>query len=73
MGFEPAAGAELGNDADSQKREADAEGAQDPVHLHPALQHKPVEEGQHEDENRCFREEGRTARCRDRDEIEEGS
>ena len=73
MRFEPAAGAELGDNAGGQESEADAEGAQNPVHLHPTLQHKPVEQGQHEDENRRFREEGRTAGCRYRDEVDEGS
>ena len=71
MAFEPAAGREVHEDTGRQKRDADGEGADDPVELHTALQHEPVEQGQDEDQNRRFRKERRTARGCDGDEVQE--
>ena len=71
MGFEPAAGGELGRDAGGEKDEADGEGADDPADLHAALEHEPVEQGQHEDEHGRFGKEGRAAMRGDGDEVDE--
>ena len=71
MALEPAAGGELRDDAGDQKRDADGEGADDPVELHAALEHEPVEQGQDQDEDRRLCEERRTARCGDGDQVEE--
>ena len=71
MSFEPATGREVHEDTGRQKRDADGEGADDPVELHTALQHEPVEQGQDEDQNRRFRKERRTARGCDGDEVQE--
>ena len=71
MTVEPAAGGEVGGDAGGQQREADGEGAYDPVEFHAALEHEPVEQGQDKDEHRCFGEEGGAAVGGDRDQIEE--
>ena len=71
MGFEPAAGGELGRNAGGEKDEADGEGADDPADLHAALEHEPVEQGQHEDEHGRLGKERRAAMGRDGDEIDE--
>ena len=71
MGFEPAAGSELGRDAGGEQHEADREGADDPADLHAALEHEPVEQGQHQDEHGCLSKEGRAAMRGDGDEVGE--
>jgi hypothetical protein len=73
VALEPAAGRELRDDAGDEKRETDGEGADDPVELHPAFEHEPVEQGQDQDQNRRFCEERGTARCGDGDQVEERS
>jgi hypothetical protein len=72
VGAEPAARGELGGDAGGEQQEADREGADDPVQLHTALEHEPVEQGQDEDEHGGFGEEGATAVRGDGDEVEAG-
>ena len=71
MGFEPAPGEVVRDDAGSQQGEADGYGAEDPFELHAALEHEAVEQGQHEDEHGCFGKERRTAMRGDRDEFYE--
>jgi len=71
VALEPAAGREIRNDAGGEKHEADGEGADDPVELHTAFEHEPVEQGQHEDEHRRFGKERRAARSGDGDQVEE--
>jgi hypothetical protein len=71
VALEPAAGREVRDDAGDEKREADGEGADDPVELHPALEHEPVEQGENQYEYRRFSEERGTARGSDGDQVEE--
>ena len=72
MTLEPAAGGELRRDAGGQEHEADGEGADDPTKLHAAFEHEPVQQGQDEDQDRCFGEESRTAMRGDGDQVDEG-
>lgn len=69
--LEPAAGGELRENADCEQDEADGEGADNPVQLHTALEHEPVEQSQHKNQNGRLGEERGTTRRRDGDEIEE--
>ena len=71
MSFEPAACRELGRNAGGEKNEADGEGAEHPADLHAALEHEPVEQGQHEDEHSRLGKKGRAAMGGDGDEVDE--
>jgi hypothetical protein len=69
--LEPAARREVGGDAGGEQKQADGEGADDPVEFHAALEHEAVEESQYEDQHGCFGEEGGAPVRGDGDQIEE--
>ena len=71
MTLEPAAGREFRENAGGEQYKADGEGADDPVQLHAALKHEPVEQGEHKNENgRLGKERGAAMGC-DGGQIEE--
>jgi len=69
--LQPAAGREFSENAGSEQRHADGEGADDPVQLHSAFEHEPVEQGQDENQNSCLGEKGGAAMSGDGDEVKE--
>ncbi len=71
MRSQPPPRRELGHDARAQQHQADGKGAQRPANLHAPLEHEPVEQGQHQDEDRRLSEERRAAMCGDGDEVDE--
>jgi len=70
--FEPAARGEVGGNAGDEQEGADGEGADHPAGLEASLEHEAVEQGEHQDQNGGFGEEGAAAVCGDGEEIEEG-